>query len=48
MKNGYKYSTVYVDQLSRLGYVYLQKMAMVEETPQGKKAFEEYAASHGV
>jgi len=44
----YKYATIYVDQYSRLGYVYLQKTASAEETLEGKIAFERYAASHGV
>jgi hypothetical protein len=44
----YKYATVYVDQFSRLGYVYLQKEATAEETLQGKEAFERYANDRGV
>jgi Reverse transcriptase (RNA-dependent DNA polymerase) len=44
----YKYATVYVDQWSRLGYVYLQKTASAEETVEGKKAFEAMARRHGV
>ena len=44
----YKYATVYVDQGSRLGYVYLQKTASAEETIRGKIAFELYARSHGI
>ena len=47
-KKRYKYATVYVDQASSLGYVYLQKTATVEETLESKKAFERYAASRGV
>ncbi|KAI2496051.1 hypothetical protein MHU86_18472 [Fragilaria crotonensis] len=44
----YKYATVYVDQFSRMGYVYLQKTASAEETVDGKKAFERYAKRHGI
>ena len=44
----YKYATIYVDHYSKLSYLYLQKTASVEETLQGKQAFESYAASHGV
>ena len=44
----YKYATVYVDQRSRFGYVYLQKTSSAEETIEGKNAFESYARRHGV
>jgi hypothetical protein len=44
----YKYATVYVDQYSRHGFVYLQKAASAEETLKGKIAFEMHAQSHGV
>ena len=44
----YRYATIYVDQASRLGYVYLQKSATAEETIKGKIAFELYALTHGV
>ena len=44
----YRYATVYVDQFTRLGFVYLQKTATTEETLEGKKAFEKYAAQNGV
>ena len=44
----YKYATVYVDQFSRLGFVYLQKTASAEETVEGKKAFESFARRHGI
>jgi hypothetical protein len=44
----YKYATVYVDQASRLSYVYLQKTAMAEETLLGKEAFELCARERGV
>ena len=35
-KKRYKYATVYVDQATRLGYVYLQQSATAEETIKGK------------
>jgi hypothetical protein len=44
----YNYTTVYVDQATRLGYVHLQKGATAEETLEGKDAFKAYARSHGV
>ena len=44
----YKYATVFVDQYSSLGYVYLQKTVTAEETILGKKAIEQYAAQRGV
>jgi hypothetical protein len=44
----YKYATVYVDQFSRLGFIYLQKTASAEETIEGKKAFDTYARRHNV
>ena len=47
-KKRYRYATIYVDQYSGLGYVYLQKSADADETIQGKKAFELYCQQHGV
>ena len=47
-KKRYKCATVYVDQYSGLGYVYLQKSTDADETIKGKRAFEEYAKQHGV
>ncbi len=44
----YKYATVYVDQASRLSFVWLQKTATAEETLLGKEAFEQYAKERGV
>jgi len=44
----YCYATVYVDQYSRLGYVYLQKTASADETLEGKQAFEKFARDRGV
>ena len=47
-KKRYRYATVYVDQATSLGFVFLQKTATVEETLQGKRAFERYAINRGV
>jgi len=44
----YRYATVYVDNASRLGYVYLQPDSSVEMTLKGKEAYERFARSHGV
>jgi hypothetical protein len=44
----YKHATIYVDQASRLSYVYLQKTATAEETLLGKEAFELHARERGV
>ena len=44
----YKYATIYVDQYSRYGFVYLQKTASTEVTVEGKRAFEAFAKRHGV
>ena len=44
----YKYATVFVDQASRLGYVYLQKTATAEETLKAKMAFELHARESGI
>ena len=44
----YKYATVFVDQASRMGFVYLQKTCSAEETIEAKRAFEQYAENRGV
>ena len=44
----YKYATVYVDQASRLSFVWLQKTATADETLLGKEAFQQYAKDRGV
>ena len=44
----YKYATVFVDQASRMGFVYLQKTCTAEETIEAKGAFERYAENRGV
>ena len=38
----YKYATVFVDQASRMGFVYLQKTCSAEETIEAKTDFEQY------
>ena len=48
MKQYYKYATVFVDQASRMGFVYLQKTCSAEETIEAKRAFEQYADNRGV
>ena len=47
-KQCYKYATVFVDQASRMGFVYLQKTCSAEETIEAKRAFEQYAENRGV
>ena len=47
-KKRYKYATVFVDQFSGLGYVYLQKEPSTEETVEAKVAFERYPKTMGV
>ena len=44
----YKYAMVFVDQASRMGFVYLQKTCSAEETIEAKRAFEQYAENRGV
>ena len=44
----YRYATIFVDQASRFGYIYLQKTATAEETIEGKQAFEHLLRSYGV
>ena len=48
MRQRYKYATVFVDQASRMGFVYLQKTCSAEETIEAKRAFEQYAENRGV
>ena len=47
MKRPYKYATVFVDQASRMGFVYLRKTCSAEETIDAKKVFEQYAENWG-
>ena len=44
----YKYATVFVNQASHMGFVYLQKTCSAEETIEAKRAFEQYAENRGV
>ena len=44
----YRYTTVYVDHATRLGFVYLQVDSTVETTLKGKEAYERFALSHGM
>ena len=48
MRQCYKYTSVFVDQASCMGFVYLQKTCSAEETIEAKRAFEQYAENHGV
>ena len=47
-KQRYKYATVFIDQASRMGFIYLQKTCSAEETIEAKRAFGKYAANRGV
>ncbi|KAL7562425.1 hypothetical protein ACA910_020567 [Epithemia clementina (nom. ined.)] len=47
-KQRYQYATVYIDQATSLGFVYLQKTASADETLQGKRIFEWYAQNQGI
>ena len=47
-KQRYKYATVFVDQASRMGFIYLQKTCSAEETIEAKRAFKQYAKNRGV
>ena len=47
-KQHYRYATVFVDQATRLGYVYLQKSATAEETILAKQAFKQFVANRGI
>jgi hypothetical protein len=44
----YRYATVYVDQVSRLSFTYLQKTASADKILEGKQAFELYSEQRGV
>jgi hypothetical protein len=44
----YKYATIFVDQFSRLSYVFLQKTLTSKETVLAKQCFELYANERGV
>ena len=47
-KQHYKYTTVFVDQVSRTGFVYLQQTCSAEETIEAERAFKKYAENQGV
>ena len=47
-KQHYKCATVFIDQASQMGFVYLQMTCLAEETIEEKRAFEKYAANRGV
>ena len=44
----YKYATVFVDQVSKYGYVHIQKTASAEETVKAKLCFENHLQSMGI
>ena len=44
----YKYVTVFVDQISRYAFVYLQKRITSQESVMAKHAFEQSAEQHGI
>ena len=44
----YQYSTFFVDHFSRLRYVHFMERLTGVETVAAKRAFESYAAEHGV
>ena len=47
-KQRYKYATVYIDQYSGFGFVYLQRTASAQETLQSKQAMERYAQARNI
>ena len=44
----YTCATVYINQASKLGFVWIQKTTAAKETVEGKKEFEKYAQDRGV
>ena len=44
----YTCATVYVDQASKLGFVWILKTIAAKDTVEGKEAFEKYARNRGV
>ena len=44
----YKYVTLFVDQVSKLGYVYFQKTSTVEKTLKVKATFQQYAGDKNI
>ena len=47
-KRRYHYATVFVDQFSKLGFVYLQETSNTDETIQAKEACEAFSQARGV
>ena len=47
-KQRYKYDTIFVDQYSRLSYIFLQQTIMSNETVQAKTVSERYSEERGV
>jgi hypothetical protein len=47
-KARYKVATVFIDHVSRLSYVHLQKTTSADETVEAKQAFERFASANGV
>ena len=44
----YTCATVYVNQASKLGFVWIQKTTAAKDTVEGKNEFEKYARDRGV
>ena len=44
----YTCAKMYVDQASKIGFVWIQKTTAAKDTVEGKKAFEKYARDRGV
>ena len=44
----YNYATIFVDQYSKLSFVFLQKRIMSAETVLAEQSFERFAWDHGV
>ena len=48
MTQRYNYATIFVDQYSKLSFVFLQKRITSAETDLAKQSFERFARDHGV
>ena len=48
MTKRYNAATIFIDNYNGLSYVYLQQSTKSNETLRAKRAFEQYATSHGV
>jgi len=44
----YKHAAVYVDQATGLGFTWLQKSIDIQDTMEGKQAFERFCQLHGI